>query len=209
LRSVVSKKLGERQGAMRDEEKWVVPPLEPAAPEGSASWTEYWTAHGFPWRKEPEIDPARQRELARRRAVPLERLPEVEPGCGPFQGIELSRADLEWLLATRAADRHAELRCADVREVDLRGLDFSGLDLSGVDFARAQLSGCALRGVLFWRAQLVEADLRGADLTGARLIEADCTSADLRGPYCAAPTSTAPIWKTRPCAEPIFAMLAW
>jgi uncharacterized protein YjbI with pentapeptide repeats len=166
---------------MNDEEMWVVPPLEPAAPEGFASWVEYWTAHDMPWRKEPEIAPARQREFARRRSVPPERLADVEPGCGPFQGLALNRADLEWLLATRAVDQHAELRCADLREVDVRGLDFSGLDLSGSDFTEARLSGCMLRDVVLWRALLIQADLRGADLTGARLFEADCTSADLRG----------------------------
>src|SRR5438874_1117492 len=59
-------------------------------------WQAYWRQQGQPWRTEPEINAKRQRELAQRRAI----TPDIEEGIYPFKGIELSRADVEWLLAT-------------------------------------------------------------------------------------------------------------
>jgi hypothetical protein len=62
-------------------------------------WKRYWESRDMPWRTEPEINRERQRYLAVRRAVE----PDVEKGIYPFRdengSIELSRADVEWLLA--------------------------------------------------------------------------------------------------------------
>jgi uncharacterized protein YjbI with pentapeptide repeats len=62
---------------------------------------------------------------------------------------ELSRAEVEAILAAATADRPA-----DLTDKSLNGLDLSGLDLSGAD--------------LRW-ARLNRADLRNARLAGARL----------------------------------------
>jgi len=47
------------------------------------------------WCTEPEIDIKRQQELERCRAI----VPDIEKGIYPFKGMQLSRADVEWLLA--------------------------------------------------------------------------------------------------------------
>src|SRR5437016_2827225 len=73
----------------------IQPPQRPA-PGDRDAWHAYWTAQGQPWRTEPEIDPKRQAELARHRAT----VPDIEKGIYPFKEVKLSRADVEWLLAT-------------------------------------------------------------------------------------------------------------
>src|SRR5213082_3520040 len=62
------------------------------------AWKAYWKAQGQPWRTEPEIDAERQTYLAERRAI----TPDIRQGIYPFKAIEpkLTRADVEWLLAT-------------------------------------------------------------------------------------------------------------
>jgi len=142
----------------------------------AGEWRERWSAHGQPWRTEPEIAAERQRSLAERRAV----VPNLARGVFPFSGMALTRADVEWLLATH------EQGCGPVvwdeegqrtREgLDLRGADLHGVDLSGLPLAR-------LRGGLMeheWRTatkalleaaaiHLEQADLSHAHLEGARL----------------------------------------
>jgi hypothetical protein len=63
-------------------------------------WRAYWTALGMPWRTEPEISEDRQAYLAERQAF----TPDIERGIYPFRdengSIRLTRADVEWLLAT-------------------------------------------------------------------------------------------------------------
>jgi hypothetical protein len=39
------------------------------APDGFASWQEYWKAQGMPWRTEPEIDKERKQYLSERRST--------------------------------------------------------------------------------------------------------------------------------------------
>ena len=62
------------------------------------AWIAYWKAQGQPWRTEPEINLERQYYLAERRSI----TPDIEQGIYPFKNIDskLSRADVEWLLAT-------------------------------------------------------------------------------------------------------------
>src|SRR5262249_56833989 len=92
------------------------------------AWHTYWDALGQPWRSEPEIDLKRQAELARRRAV----VPDIEKGIYPFREMKLSRADVEWLLAT-----HQNVSGPiDWDEEDQRkreGLDLRGANLHQVD----------------------------------------------------------------------------
>src|SRR5207245_6555945 len=74
-------------------------------------WKNYWAAvqtkewfkaWGY-WRTEPEIDAKRQEELAQSRT----NVPDIERGIYPFKdiNIKLSRADVEWLLATHENGR--------------------------------------------------------------------------------------------------------
>src|SRR5216683_1433082 len=111
---------------------------ERATPEGYTSWPEYWTAQGMPWRRAPEIDEKRQRFLAERRNVE----PDMEKGIYPFKGIRLSRADVEWLLATHESDGVSGPVNWDAEEkqeregLDLRGAYLSDVDLSFLPLAR-------------------------------------------------------------------------
>lgn len=66
-----------------------------------ASWRDYWRELDQPWRIEPEISAERQEYLAQRRAI----VPNIEQGIYPFKDIKLTRADVEWLLATHENGR--------------------------------------------------------------------------------------------------------
>lgn len=110
-------------------------------PEGYASWLDYWTAQGMPWRTEPEIDEARQALLGAKRQI----VASPESGAYPFSGVQLTRADVEWLLAThqshgfigpvRFDDESQRLR----NGIDLRGAVLSdNVNLSNLPLARAQ-----------------------------------------------------------------------
>lgn len=160
-------------------------------------WRAYWTAQGMPWRTEPEVDEGRQRYLAERRAIQ----PDIEKGIYPFRdengSIKLTRADVEWLLATHESGG----MCGPVdwddeaqrsREgLDLRGAELTDVGLDGLPLAR--LCGGLTPGEQatahpeqMKRAaiHLVDASLRGAHLEGAMLgasllERADCEAAHL------------------------------
>src|SRR5260221_2908082 len=99
----------------------------------------------MPWRTEQEIDEQRQAYLSERRAVQ----PNIERGIDPFGaengGIKLTRADLEWLLATHRHhgiagpvlwEAEKDKKASERRlSVDLRGADLRGTDLSGLPLA--------------------------------------------------------------------------
>jgi uncharacterized protein YjbI with pentapeptide repeats len=158
-------------------------------------WCAYWRTQNQPWRTEPEIDIQRQKELDARRAI----IPDISQGIFPFKGIKLSRADIEWLLATHEngkgpVDWHDESQ--RLREgLDLRGADISGgegahVSLAGLPLARllaglgrsAKAGGGAAKGgqSLQAAACLEGVDLFGAHLEGAVLSGADLRNADLR-----------------------------
>jgi hypothetical protein len=109
------------------------PVLLPPRPTESDpdAWKVYWGAQGQPWRTEPEIDQQRQTELAQRRAI----APTIEQGIYPFQGMKLSRADIEWLLATHEHGR-GPVDWQDPRQRTREGLDLRGyLARSGLTYA--------------------------------------------------------------------------
>src|SRR2546423_1668547 len=66
-----------------------------------ATWQAFWAKQGQPWRTEPEIDAERQAILDDRRKI----TPDVTQGIYAFKGMKLSRADIEWLLATHEQGR--------------------------------------------------------------------------------------------------------
>src|SRR5260370_37631998 len=61
------------------------------------TWPSYWQALGRGWRNEPEISTDRQNFLTQLRETES----NEEERSYPFQGIELSRGDIEWLLIKR------------------------------------------------------------------------------------------------------------
>src|SRR5215467_1273619 len=113
------------------------------SPPSPEEWRAHWQAQGQPWRTEPEIDAKRQEELSKRRAI----IPDIEKGIYPFKGLKLSRADVEWLLATHENGlgpvywdnpSHRERY-----GLDLRGADLGSESLRHLPLARLQggLSG--------------------------------------------------------------------
>ncbi|MBV9230147.1 MAG: pentapeptide repeat-containing protein [Chloroflexi bacterium] len=154
------------------------------------AWKAYWEKQGQTWRSEPEISPERQAELAARRSI----VPDVQQGTYPFKGIKLSRADVEWLLATHE-DGRGPVDYHDSEQRERVGLDLRGADLSHADLQNLPLARTI--GDVTWRtwANLTEeqhqmaavflqrADLKGAFLEGASLEYAHLEEADLRGAH--------------------------
>jgi Pentapeptide repeats (8 copies) len=176
-------------------------------PQEFDSWHAYWTAQEMPWRTEPEISLDRQTYLSARRAIK----PDITQGIYPFNGVEpkLSRADIEWLLATHEAGgmvgpidwswkRQRTRSGVDLRGADLRALDLSGLPLArmqggltGPEYdqaAMAEMDAAAvlMSGTILRYAHLEEAALTHARLDGAQLAAAHLESADLYGVHLAA-----------------------
>jgi Pentapeptide repeats (8 copies) len=133
------------------------PALQHPANDDPETWKAYWKAQGQPWRSEPEIDTVRQAFLTERRSI----TPDIKQGVYPFKDIKLSRADVEWLLATHENGRGPVLweEEKDKSEYMRRtGLDLRGAvvedatDLSALPLTR-------LRGGLFpgeWDASTEE-----------------------------------------------------
>ena len=157
-------------------------------PQGSIAndcdlWRDYWRNRNHPWRTEPEIDVKRQAMLNQY----LTTMANSERGCYPFKdiGSKLSRADVEWLLASRV-DGNVDWSNVHQREC-------AGLDLRGADLRKVRLSGLPLthmRGGLIsdeWvlatdhQRDLAGVHLERADLRGAHLEGADLCGAHLEG----------------------------
>jgi len=146
--------------------------LRPAGHEqdNRAAWQRYWQAQGQPWRIEPEIDAARQYFLIEHRAI----TPDLDKGIYPFKDVELSRADVEWLLATHE-NGHGPLYWHDDVEHGHKGLDLRGADLRGADLRNLPLAH--MLGGLNWseRARTPERrnraaiHMEGAILSGVHL----------------------------------------
>src|SRR5436190_1410862 len=105
------------------------------------SWKAYWAAQGQPWRTEPEIEAERQDYLAQRRTI----TPDPKLGIYPFKDIALSRADVEWLLATHE-NGLGPVDWGDENQRERLGLDLRGADLRGADLRALPLA--CMRGSL-------------------------------------------------------------
>src|SRR5260370_25252932 len=92
-------------------------------------------ADAHPWRKEPEISSERQADLAQA----LHPLSDIRRGIYPFKGMRLSRADIEWLLATHEGGR-GPVAWADAESRPRAGLDLRGAILSGADLSNLPLT---------------------------------------------------------------------
>jgi uncharacterized protein YjbI with pentapeptide repeats len=176
-------------------------PQQPATGD-RAAWRAWWSERGQPWRQEPEVAAERAQFLIQRRSM----APNVGQGVYPFAGQTLSRADVEWLLATHDDNRGPvdwrdeaqrareglDLRGADLRRVDLRGLPLARLrggaaggtdeqqEQAAIRLDGANLAGAQAQGAELRQAHLENADLRKAALESANLAGANLTGADLR-----------------------------
>jgi len=161
-------------------------PVRPATEDADA-WKAYWQAQGMPWRTEPEIPTERQAYFSERRAI----TPDIQQGIYPFKGFEpkLTRADIEWLLATHS-DGRGPVQWDEERNKDpdyqrwglkLRGADVRQLNLRGLPLAHT-MAGLSS---LFWlnpteeQRTAAEARLDGANLEGAHLEGSDFSRAHL------------------------------
>jgi uncharacterized protein YjbI with pentapeptide repeats len=185
---------------MADEQSRLETQQPPTGERGA--WRAWWQARGQPWRQEPEITADRARFLAQRRGV----APNIGQGSYPFSEQRLTRADVEWLLATHEDNRGPidwreeeqrtrdglDLRGADLRRADLRGLPLARLrggasggtdeqqEQAAIHLEGANLAGAQLQGAELRQAHLEGADLRKAALESANLASAYLTGADLR-----------------------------
>lgn len=148
---------------------------------GIAAWRAHWRERGAPWRTEPEIPPERQAYLTARRAT------TADPAAGayPLSAVtpNLTRADVEWLLATHENGR-GPIDWSDETQrgrpgLDLRGAILDGLDLRGLPLARARacLTFDEARDLpdVQKAHEAAAIHLEAADLTGASLEEAEFT----------------------------------
>lgn len=142
-----------------------------SAPRGSSAGPPGALAH---------FEPERQKQLTNCLAT----VPDIEHGIYPFKGIKLSRADMEWLLATYGTGRGPQSR--DDEHQDRWGLDLRGADLRYTDLHALPLA--RLRGSLTsqeWDEATAEQRaaavilLTGADLSEARLEEAELIGTSL------------------------------
>ncbi|HEX5155811.1 MAG TPA: pentapeptide repeat-containing protein [Ktedonobacterales bacterium] len=163
----------------------------PPATDDRTAWRAWWRAQGQNWRIEPEIAPARQTLLAERRAL----APDVHANVYPFAGMALTRADVEWLLATHEHGRGPVIWDDPTQRgrigLDLRGANLQGVNLRGLPLARvlgglagATAEQIAAAAVHLERSDLREAQLQGADLRGARLDFARAEGARLELAQC-------------------------
>src|SRR5260370_41634243 len=105
---------------------------------------EGWKAQGQSWRTEPEIDLERQQYLAERRSI----TPDIARGIYPFRDIALTRADVEWLLATHENGR-GPVDWSDESQRGREGIDLRGADLRGAPLHNLP-PGCVVADVT-WR----------------------------------------------------------
>src|SRR5215831_20845585 len=144
-------------------------------------WQIYWKDQNQGWRTEPEIDTERQAYLDSRRAIK----PNMRQGIYPFKDVKLSRADVEWLLATHHDGRGPLFFEVPPEGPHMRGLDLRGADLRFADLHRLPLSG--LRGGLsaaqWFDATPEQREAAAIHLEGANLCRAILQGASLRSAH--------------------------
>lgn len=114
-----------------------------------------------------------------------------------LDGLDLSQAQLDDLVAPYARWRGMNLKGASLQRACLHDTDLQAADLSGADLRQARLEHADLRKAILRGCDLRGADLRGADLrgavtTGARSEGARLEGANLEGSELAALPATEP-----------------
>ncbi len=117
--------------------------LPTTAEVSDETWPNHWKAQGMPWRTEPEIPADRQRYLTERRQVAA----NIQEAIYPFKGITLTRADVEWLLATHEDEGKTGLLLWDKPQSKSNSAHRHGLDLRGADVRSAKLEELPLVGL--------------------------------------------------------------
>jgi len=148
--------------------------------EDAEAWNAYWKEHDQPWRTEPEIDTERQEELKGCLATES----DIEKGKYPFKRVKLSRADVEWLMAThQSGGISGSIECGDGQERGRERLDLRGVDLRQADLHSLPLT--RLRGGLtldeWWKATQKQRVMAAMLMEGANLSQAQLEGADLIG----------------------------
>jgi uncharacterized protein YjbI with pentapeptide repeats len=185
-----------REMAMNKQDGMQATSLQRPTNDNKEAWKAYWEAQGQTWRTEPEIEANRQKYFDERRSI----TPDIEKGIYPFKDIKLSRADIEWLLATHENGRGPidwndesqrqrkglDLRGADLQQENLRGLPLARMcggltweEWHKVTEEQRSIAAMLLQGANLLDAQLQEAKLTGAQLQGASLLNAQLQEADL------------------------------
>lgn len=162
----------------------------PTSENDRAGWNAYWTAQGMPWRTEPEVGQERQAYLIERRNV----TPDISKGTYPFRdeagGVKLTRADVEWLLATHESGGIVgPIVAGDLAHRWREGLDLRGCDLNREQLINLPLSrlrgGLSLqelgKGLSTEQQQAAAIHLERANLAGAELVMATLCCAHLEG----------------------------
>ena len=98
-----------------------------------------------------------------------------------MSAAELSRADVEALIARAGPGQPVVLTDRSLNGLDLSGLDLAGADLRWARLNRAKLVGTRLAGANLDLAWGIEADFSGADLRGASLFQVQLRRARLDG----------------------------
>jgi uncharacterized protein YjbI with pentapeptide repeats len=162
---------------------------EPQRPTGNNrdEWRAFWTAQRMPWRTAPEIDGEREHELDRQRNIGR----NIAYSIYPFKDIEpsLTRADIEWLLATHIAggiQGPIEWEDASQRNrnaLDLRGVTLHQVSLDGLPLAqaRAGLSGEEFNLATLDQRMLAAQVMNGGSLRYTHLEGAIFSYAQLEG----------------------------
>ncbi|HET8851230.1 MAG TPA: pentapeptide repeat-containing protein [Ktedonobacteraceae bacterium] len=165
-------------------------------PHDPEAWQAYWKEQGQSWRSEPLIDEERQQRLLSYSRGEV----DIERGRYPFKGVQLSRADVEWLLAMEE-QRSAKARTGGGTDgeqqkslgLDMRGADLSGLNLSHLPMMRLRAGLSLVEGrhatveqsraaaANLAKADLSQAQLQGAQLSWATLDEVVLVEAHLEG----------------------------
>jgi hypothetical protein len=147
------------------------------------AWNAYWVANDQSWRTEPEIDEERQVYLSEYRAI----VPDIQRGIYPFKNIKLSRADIEWLLATQDDGRGPiEWNYENQRRgegLDLRGADLRSLDLHSLPLTCMRSGLNRNEAIVATKEQrrMAAVNLEGTDLSLAHLEGAYLSYAHLEG----------------------------
>ena len=118
---------------MIEQENTPLPPQRPDSDDPQA-WRVYWEENNQAWRTEPEIDEERQKLLTERRAI----VPDITQGIYPFREMKLSRADVEWLLATHEHGRGPIERL------------YGHIPQTVSNLQVATKSGCCISSSIFW-----------------------------------------------------------
>jgi hypothetical protein len=149
------------------------------------------------------VDPERQAYLAQRLTV----VSDINKGIYPFKDIHLTRADVEWLLATHEQgpvnwndERQRERQGLDLRGTYLNDIDLQDLPLArlqggiaGHEWTAARPAQRLMAAIHLERADLTYAHLEGSILThaclqGAKLSGAHLESVDAFGANFGGPT---------------------